>query len=294
MKFQYVTILLMLMTLLGSCNEDVSSNNRPKQETVKPPLAVEPVINVFSGIHRERGSNPVTYLTEIGLNSENAYLRPIPDIRFDDEGGDEKNVITRTFKVRPSVICGQLAKTTLKDKIADCLEKNGDKTIWNGSTNAGSAESNWVLVTLSEKDGGSETFEIWLDQRTGMVWSDIITFEGNWCESSGSQLQIQENVGEDCAITGKGRSLCTNYNPADLPGVSWRLPTRHDYLQADIDGIRFVLPALLPKTPFWTATVSSDVKARDKAWTYNMVNGALVGEAMKSNQSVRCIGTPNF
>jgi hypothetical protein len=146
---------------------------------------------------------------------------------------------------------------------------------------------------LAEKDGGSATFEIWMDLRTGMVWSDIITFEGNWCSASGSQLQKADNVGEDCAITGKGQSLCTKYDPVELPKVSWRLPTRHDYLQADIDGIRFVLNKE-PNTFFWTATVSSDIKARDKAWTYNMTSGTLVAELMNTNRHVRCIGTPNF
>lgn len=290
MKFQDVILLLTFTLLLSGCNEDVPSN-RHRQETIKAPVVVEP-IDVYSGIHRERESAPITYKMEIGLNSVNANIRAIPDIRFDDEGGDEKNVTTRTFRVRPVVICGLAAVATLKDKIADCLAKNGDKTIWNGTNDAGSAESIWNLVTLSEKSGGSETYEIWIDQRTGMVWSDVITLEGNWCESSGSQLQLETNVGEDCLLTGKGRSLCTNYDLIDLPKVSWRLPTRHDYLQADIDGIRFVLPR--GTVPYWSATVSSDVKARNKAWTYNMTTGTLVGELMNTTRAVRCIGTPNF
>ena len=290
MRFQHLIAYISLTVLLVSCNEDMASNR--KQNAYRPPLATEPV-GVFSGIHRERGSKPITYQSEIGIDSENVSIRPIPDIRFDDEGGDEKNVTTRTFRVRPDKICGLGVKATLKEKIADCLAKNPDKTIWNGTNDAGSAESTWVLVTLAEKDGGSATFEIWMDLRTGMVWSDIITFEGNWCSASGSQLQKADNVGEDCAITGKGQSLCTKYDPVELPKVSWRLPTRHDYLQADIDGIRFVLNKD-PNTFFWTATVSSDVKARDKAWTYNMTSGTLVAELMNTNRHVRCIGTPNF
>ena len=285
MRFQCVTALLTFTLLLSGCNDDMASNRAEKN----PQRMASETVTVYSGIHRERGTTPVSYNTEIGLNSVSNNIRPIPDMRFDDEGGDEKNVTIRT---RPTKKCGLTIKATLKEKIADCLSLNGDKTIWNGTINANSAEATWVLVTLSENINGA-AYEIWLDQRTGMVWSDVVDIEGNWCEASGSQLQSSDNVGENCEVTGKGQSLCTSYSPNELPGINWRLPTRHDYLQADIDGIRFVLAKVAPHV-FWTATTSSDVKARDKAWSYNMINGTLVAELMNSNRLVRCIGTPNF
>ncbi|MBA2405836.1 MAG: hypothetical protein H0V66_13755 [Bdellovibrionales bacterium] len=290
MRFQEVIVLLTFTGLMVGCNEDMASNRKPIKRV--NPITPDPVINVYSGIHRERGSAPVTYKAEILANSENPKVRVIPDIRYDDEGGDEVNITTRTFKGRPDKLCGRTIKATLKEKIADCLALNGLKASWNGTIDAGSAESTWNLVTLSETADGSETFEIWQDQRTSMLWSDIITTEGNWCESSGSQLKPSEYVGEDCEITGKGRSLCTNYGPPELPKVSWRLPTRHDYLQADIDGIRFALTRS-PIT-FWTATVSTNVKARTSAWSYHMITGVVIAEPMDSQRNVRCIGTPNF
>jgi len=283
MKFQQVTVLLVSALLLVACNDDVASNrNNP---TKLPQVTENGTVTVYSGIHRERGTAPVTYYNEIITNSESAKLRPIPDIRFDDEGGDETNVTTRTFRIRPDQICGTVISDSLKDKIAECLKINGEKSSWNGTIDAGSAESLWTLVTLA-------THEVWMDTRTSMLWTDIITNDGNWCESSGSSLSSSDHVGENCEITGQSKSLCTNYNPIELPKVSWRLPTRHDYLQADIDGIRFVL--LAGTNTFWTATTSSDVKARDKAWTYNMRNGTLIAEPMNTTRHVRCIGTPNF
>lgn len=289
MRFQSLTMMVISALFLVACNDDVPSNRF--NPTQSPQVADQGNVTVYSGIHRERNNAPITYYSEIITNSEGAKVRAIPDIRFDDEGADEKNVSTRTFQVRPDQLCGSVIKASLKDKIADCLKMNGEKSSWNGTIDAGSAESLWVLVTLAENEAG-EKYEVWLDTRTGMVWSDLVAANGNWCQASGSQLPKSEHVGENCEITGKGASLCTNYNPAELPKVSWRLPTRHDYLQADIDGIRFVL---LPGTDtFWTATASSDVKARDKAWTYNMRNGTLVAELMNTTRHVRCIGTPNF
>lgn len=292
MKFQGLILSLTSLLVLSGCQEDLASNR--DQNAIKQPVVTEPV-NVMSGIHRERGAEPISYKTEITANSTNSHVRAIPDMHFDDEGGDEKNVTTVTFRTRPTKLCGQILKATLKEKIADCLAQNTSHSLWNGTIDAGSAESTWNLVTLSEKDGGSEKFEIWMDQRTGMLWSDMIAIEGNWCESSGSQTPTDvndPNIGENCQVTGKGRSLCTNHSPVELPKVTWRLPTRHDYLQADLDGIRFVLP--IGTNNFWTATVSSDVTARNKAWTYNMKWGTLVAEPMTELRHVRCIGTPNF
>lgn len=287
MKFQGFISILATTLILTGCNEDMASNR--SQDAYRPPIVVEPV-GVFSGIHRERGSNPITYINEIGMDSTNQNIRTIPDMRLDDEGGDQTNVTI--LKIRPDKLCGLTIKATLAEKIGDCATKNTDKAIWNGTINAGSAESTWVLVMLAEKSGGSEIFETWMDKRTGMLWSEIVVTEGNWCEASGSVLEPADNVGINCATVGKGASICTKYDLAELPKVNWRLPTRHDFLQADIDGLRFVLHRGI--NSLWTATTSSDVKKRDKAWTYNMTTGTLIAELMDTNRNVRCIGTPNF
>lgn len=290
MRLQALISTAALSLLFIGCNDDISRNR--STESNGGQTQTKETVTTYSGIHRSQGTSLVTYATEINIDSDATNLRAIPDIRLDDEGADYKNVNTRTEKVRPSVFCGLTVKATLKEKLTDCATKNADKAVWNGTTEAGSAEALWSLVTLGELPSTGEQFEVWLDGRTGMVWSHIIDLEANWCQASGSQLTSSDNVGENCAITGKGQKLCSDLSIAELPGVTWRLPTRHDYLQADIDGIRFVLiPGV---TTYWTATTSSDVTARDKAWTYNMVNGTLVAELMNSKRSLRCIGTPNF
>lgn len=290
MRFQYLTMFL-LMGALTACNSDDVPSNRG--QVVKQPQTTETLV-VTSGIHRERGSAPVTYTREIELNSEGTKIRAIPDISLDDDGADGKNASTRTSKVRPTIPCGLNTKITLKEKITDCaLEtKNGDKALWSGTTEAGSSEGSWMLVTLAEDASEDGVYEVWLDKRTGMVWSDIISDGTTWCEASGNQQATSDDIGINCAVTGKGQSLCTNLNLAELPKVSWRLPTRADYLQADLDGIRFVLKR--SESTFWTATVSSDVAKRDKAWTYHMTIGTLIAEMMDTPRAVRCIGTPNF
>ena len=288
MSYQCFTRLLLSFTLLIGCGED-SASKRDFRGSV--PITKESLI-VYSGIHRERGTDLVLYKDEISGNALSS-VRPVPDIRFDDDGADGKNVNTRTTLTRPSFPCGLVLTATLAEKIADCAlkEKNGPFASWSGVAHANSAEANWSLVVLSEDTKGN--YEVWVDKKTGMVWSDTVTSEANWCEASGSQQSESDNVGVNCPTLGKGQSLCTNFNVAELPKVDWRLPTRHDYLQADIDGLRFVVSNRGINT-YWTATVSSDKVKRDKAWTYVMPQGALRAELMSTDKRVRCIGAPTF
>ena len=291
MRLQGLILIVTVSLFFIGCNDDVGTNRGTTRNTQ---TQTAEKVTTYSGIHRDRRSSPITYQKEINIDSDSANIRRIPDIHFDDEGGDGKNAITRSVSVRPTVHCGETVKATLKEKIADCasIAKNGDKAIWNGTTEAGNAEATWNLVTLSEITSTGDEYEVWQDGRTGMVWSHIVEVEGNWCESAGNQQGPSDTVAADCLLTGKGISLCTNLALAELPGVTWRLPTRADYLQADLDGIRFVLTR--GNNFFWTATVSSDVTKRDKAWVYKMVNGTLTAEPMTADRSVRCIGTPNF
>ena len=288
MKFQHVSFGAFALLLLSGCNEDVarnrSSRNQATQKTEN--------FTVYSGIHREKGTPQVSYKEEIAQDSKNTGVRTIPDIRFDDDGGDGKNIATRTTMTRPSFPCGLVLTATLAEKLADCAlnEKNGALALWRGTALGNAAEADWALVVLSEDLTGP--YEVWLDKKTGMVWSDIVNTTANWCQASGSQLTDSDTVGVNCATLAKGQSLCTSLNLAELKKVTWRLPTRLDYLQADIDGIRFVLKP--GADVYWSATTSTDLPLRDKAWTYNMKNGALAAELMTTKHDVRCIGTPNF
>lgn len=288
MRFQGLITFLSLMTLLAGCGEEVSSNRKggttsPRQ-TQTP--EIDPSTVLLSGIHRERGSSPLTYRQEIKKNGEGTTIRPIPDIRLDDEGTEGLSV---TSASRPTVNCGLVRTSTLNEKIDDCSKKNGSKASWNGTNFASSSEGMWRLVAKTEAGK-----EFWVDTRTGMIWSDQLD-DANWCQASGNSQGTSDEIGVDCQTEGAGKSLCTNYDPLELPLVSWRLPSRNDYLQADLDGIRFVLKKVTDNT-FWTATTASTAAPakREFAWTYSMGNGTLIAEEMITARHIRCIGTSNF
>jgi hypothetical protein len=286
MIFQHLTVLFILSLSVMSCN-DVSTNRKMGTRQPPQPVMAEPV--VISGIHREQGKPLISYEDEIKADGKPANARFIPDNRLDDDGADGENSI---FALRPTAECGLGRSVSLANKIKDCADKNAERAIWNGRVKGSSAEADWKLVMLSIV-GLSKT-EIWQDTRTKMLWSDIVSTTANWCQASGSDQPSSELVSIECNNIIGNEKTCVNYSHAELPNIHWRLPSRVDYLQADIDGIRFVLRRS-PDT-FWTATTSSFKLAekREDAWTYDLEIGNFVAVKMSETRSVRCIGTSNF
>jgi hypothetical protein len=286
MKFQALIACFILSFSVISCN-DVSTNR--KMGTFQPPQAVvaEPV--VISGIHREQGKPVISYSDEIKADGKPANGRFIPDNRLDDDGADGENT---NIALRPNIECGLGRSVSLTNKIKDCADKNADRAIWNGKLNGSSAEADWKLVMVS-KVGLSKT-EIWQDTRTKMLWSDIVSTTANWCQASGSDQPASDLVSIECNNLIGNEKTCVNYSHSELPNVTWRLPSRVDYLQADIDGIRLVLRRS-PDT-FWTATTSTfkQGEKRENAWTYDQESGNFVAFKMSEARSVRCIGASNF
>ncbi len=287
MRFQDVIALSVLSTILVGCNSEVGSS---RNNTYKEPQTPEQEVNTYSGIFRDKGTTQVTYETEITSGASLNNIRTNPDIRFDDDGGDGVNVTHRSALNRPTNECGLILSETLAQKITDCVNKNGAQATWDGKIHATAGESTWNLVSVVDTTSGLA--EIWYDQRTKMVWSAVVAVDVNWCQAAGSDLPLSDTVGHNCSSLSKGQDICGELNLAEAPKIRWRLPTRNDYLQADLDGLRFVMKKTTEN--FWTATVSSDTKARTKAWGYNLASANLMAEEMTELRPVRCIGTSNF
>ncbi|MEN9810759.1 MAG: hypothetical protein RLZZ488_2326 [Pseudomonadota bacterium] len=243
----------------------------------------------------------------------------------DDDGGNGTNV--NKFNRTGLKVCGTNAPhDTLAEKIADCLSQNGEaKSSWAGiDGNAG--EGNWTLVQVLDTDGTADDdgtlcdpagtpaatcTEIWRDDRTGLLWSDRVSDEAtdvNWCKASGA------NSGTTCADVANQpdppESLCAEGGtPARTIGASfngakggfrlstgtinvrWWLPTRADWMQAEENGIRFVLPNIAGD--YWTSTTDSS-DPNNKAWIFK--NSSNAGGGFETfnktgvDISTRCIG----
>lgn len=272
MKLRMITNVLFVATLL-SCGED-TGRRRGSPEIFVPGITTEDNFITASHLHRNRESIVLTSREErdaIAAGILSIDYRTKPSLSLDDEGKDGSNVRSRSTLGRPATNCGLAENLSITARIENCSLLNSTAAVWDGTTHGASGESLWRLVA---REG---TSELWLDTRTGHLWSDTIVATG-WCNASGALCPAQTVV-----------PVCSGASFMGLTGISWRLPTRNDYLQADLDGLRFVLK---PDggTGFWTATIDSLSPSRNAAWVYQQTQGTLEKVPFTSDRNVRCIG----
>ncbi len=285
MNSTFLLILLSLTALVG-CGEDTGSRRRPL-ETVTPPITEDDTFVLPSHLHRTTGLSVLTTkqeIDEILATSLPVGYRTIPLMALDDEGTPDKNVRTRTSLGRPMANCGMTAGATVSARITNCSTVNGTTAMWD-SSNGAAGESTWRLVT---KDGSQE---IWADIRTGHLWSDVMDDSTNWCQASGNKTK-EDGAAVNCEAAAVDVT-CVGKAIMGLTNVKWRLPTRNDFLQADINGLRFVLK-ISSLTGFWTATMNSKATTRNEAWVYHQEQGTLDSAVLTEDRQVRCIGAATF
>lgn len=250
---------------------------------------------IASLIHRTVGTTQMTLATEKTTSSYAAGYREIPDIFKDDTafwsaaagctgaGGANQTCTTAIWATRPTVTCGT-TQTTIAARIAHCATQNSSAATWNGQTNGIAGEGNWKLVTYTG------TYEVWRDERTGLVWSDKVPTNDNWCKATGNaqaddpssycnnaSYQDQttpysycvEDASHQPALAGENWTTGAYHGikggmgavaTGTSPAVRWRLPSRADWMQADIDGVRQVLPNI--NNTFWSATIYDSLRQR--------------------------------
>lgn len=299
MKRSQILIGMCLLATLVGCNDTGNQTRKPVTDSSAGGLEPDEQ-TIMSGIHREKGATVLTYAEEITKTLANnlpaAIYRTIPDIEKDDEGTDGVNINTRSSLGRPKTVCGGAGTFTgINARIADCAQKNGNAAIWEGSRYGASGEGTWQLVALLDS-----TKEIWIDNRTGMLWSDTVknldtgATEFNWCKAAGSEALPTPTSAIDCNTEAGGEKVCTNLMFDEIgTQIQWRLPTRNDFLQADLDGLRFVLKKET-SNGLWTATMKAGSTNRTEAWVYQSSNGTLVAGELTTTRNVRCIGVPRL
>lgn len=204
------------------------------------------------------------------------YLIPNIEVHVDSEV-DGPMVIPSSIEN-----CGNAttSTTTLADRIKSCKDTIPDATAiyWSGKAKGINGEGNWQLVSYSNK------MKVWQDTRTGLLWSDIV-------ETSDYEIASGVTVG---AIDNSKDRVCQTVadTPRDALGniheskVHWRLPNRNEYLQADINGARFVLQNTDQET--WTASYAGN----SEGWAITQETGVLRKANMIETLKVRCIGVP--
>ncbi len=266
-----------------------------------------------STLHRDKSTAQITLQAELtqGTTALPVGYRKFPRIGNDilPTAGDDEGRLggSVTYALRPATSCGT-NQSTVAARIAHCASQNPTRSTWDGSTSGNSGQGVWKLVTYNG------AHEVWRDERTNLVWSDNLGTT-NWCRASGvsgggpfgqvDQYGFCDNVANQNQVTPE--SWCTEDSGVNTPGiydsmkggmrfavtgtspsVVWRLPTKWDYHQAEIDGIRFPLPSM--GFAFWSA--SMDSAYRGNAWYYFGGYGGIltVVDRGMGGYYVQCVG----
>lgn len=218
-----------------------------------------------SAAHHDRGVNTLSVSDEI-TNGLNSSYRKIPDVALDDE-----SIVANSNSY---VECG--LSGTLQERRDDCESKNSNNII-RADQLGNQSEDVWILVYYNQVSG----LQAWFDRITGQVWSSSIGVN-SWCEASGNTQNI---AGIDCASAAFAQGSC-DFISQELGG-EFRLPTRSDFMRAEVDGIRYVFN--ISSQHLWSATASSQNKA--KAWVFKGSDGSFeTVDRLVPSQFVSCTG----
>lgn len=272
-------LLILSLVILSSCNA-VSNGNVVNQnqyadngnETIETDQAIK------SQTNRENGNEVVSQITITDKSLEDKELHS-PDGYL--EIPSEKTMEVKATKISIDdydTECGNLADTdaSVDLRIANCTKAYSGRSIptkWINQSNGVAGEGNWALVSVAkDKTKDPEvTTTIWYDYTTKLIWSDYI-----------------KEAGFEEAATAYNRA-CTVFSESNIHSltseyVAWRLPTRGDFLQADLNGSRYLLNNT--NKNYWTSTLIT----KDTAWSIEQSSGNSTSTVLTEPKSVRCVG----
>ena len=296
MKFLTLTTLFVAITLT-SC---LDAPNNPGGRDIKDPVVNRPgagagdldedlSAHIRSHAFRFRSTDQYSIkgIRDFVLkNTANGYPDNYRDIPERDSH-DQDAQTTRYTNRGENKDCGLLPEDnepSIGKRIDNCKEvfkSDPNARLWSGKINGISGEGNWILVLKKANR------HIWLDVSTNLLWTDTIT-ETTWPNASGSQVTSTNATCHNDFLAADVANSETDYFAGLTPDeVKLRLPTRNDFLQADLNGARFVLDGVAGKT-YWSANFIKDTL---EAWTIQQEDGILQKAAINATGiSVRCVG----
>ena len=267
--------LFTLLVLVFSCTEATDNGKRSRnngaredQTTERPPASIPFHNSMPSHISRNRGAKQLTYQEVNEMFRDNSISSSLIYRAVPIEGLDNTGQIVEAG--RPTVACGLNPDFSgIRASINDCTTKNNGRHIWVGKDFGIAGEGDWSLVAVSD----SPEFTIWMDQRTERLWSHAVA-RADWIDASGNN---------------QANSPCGDLKVFPEDQVAWRLPTRNEFLQADINGYPSIFKLEdLKEEIFWTATSASNI---DNAWVIKISNGVLSEVDKDTNTvAVKCVG----
>ena len=258
----------------------------PEGEIIEGKL--DPALESASTKIRDFGTAVLTLMQEALAPNSSGY-RVAPGLG-DGELRSEAQLSLTSFLTD----CGQTG--SVSNRILDCKGEYSASATWVGSTEGLYAETTWTLVTRDTIAG----IAIWKDSGTGYLWTTRIATDVSFCQAAGvdstsygficnsnnvaKRTYCSENSG--FTYTSGVTEKLGNLNVASGK-VMWRLPTRADFLKAELDGLRYVL-SMEETDNFWSAnTWSVDPGS---IWTFSAEGVLTTTEITNSTTDVICVG----
>ena len=309
-----------LLGIQGSA--DCSSSNNNPLPTSTDYISVAP-----SGAFRDPGTSQITIAEETGRGLPANY-HTVPVLAQD---GTFSTIVPLVNHTQTSVDCGYL-QSSIDERIADCSAKAGAAAVWDGPLLGSGTEGVWKLVSShnsKEVWRDERTHLIWSDQ-LGKTTSwcraagarEASDTKNYGCSNfgddptnpfrvyflAGAQIKPSAGLAESWCAEAFNLSTPSGFNANDRSyddakggmrlgntavRVAWRLPTKQDYLQAELDGIRKVVPNM---SGFYYHTATPDGEGSPNAVTFWGTQGMMGYYPYYSNRSrttythVRCVG----
>jgi len=284
---------LMLFSLLfaaSSCLEVPDNGDREKQDRQTPgadgggvTTDISKALRSHAFRYKGTAQQTIDGIREY-VATNNAYpsnFSAVPDRQVHDSDRESTRYARRNKNCGTNDLIG--ADPSITKRMANCKTVYKDDVnayLWNGKLNGISGEGNWQLVV---KKGDRH---VWIDLSTNLVWTELVT-EANWTNASGSQANEADSICSQTFLENDANDTNTDlFMGLTADEINLRLPTRNDFLQADLNGARFVLGNLENKV-YWSANYSYD---DNMAWAIDFSTGVLAKVINTANLSVRCIG----
>ncbi len=171
---------------------------------------------------------------------------------------------------------------------------------WHDSTNA-TNQTNWCRASGNhETDAHGGYCDNTQSSPTCYVNYSTNSSTSQQCQAASPESDCAEESGVSLPASTPGTPVAPSQSQAfyeekgymlkaasgTSPSVLWRLPTMHDFEQAEIDGMRLVLPNM--GNNFWSASVYSS--NRYYAWYFDGLYGYVNFNGRSYDYAVRCVG----
>ena len=211
------------------------------------------------------------------------------------KGGSMKGYALITFTLLSTVANAQLAPSSecgisgsIETRIMNCAV-NAKSTV---VSNTGTV---WNLVSRKYDQPSDALYEVWRDSKTGLLWGDFLGWKNYAYPQNlptfyqAVKLADDGNVIQETACDSKLGKAAS----AQIQDKNFGLPTYYEFLEAEKNGFREVLPHMhyRPQEPrFWSRTRSPNNPRYGRPWVFDSNDGYAFSVAPDWGAAVRCIG----